>query len=636
MPASPSKKEVSAAPRFAGLGSIISIAGVLIAGKFISDKINGIIDHVNEVVRGILAQIKRDLDDLINTLETKYQDNLNLTLDKLDDFTRNKLLEITDLFGTINQGVQDDINLITSNLQNTLQKAILELEDSLKKTILIAGETAVYVVDRATYQIVFIIALVALGVGLIAFPWVLLKTGLPEGFTRILILSLMGLFVLFFGALAAVPKFRAWLIRFTGLGIKAKIDASGLGAGPVVISVDPATLQVGKDTELKLWGTNLLPDGQAPTATLAGSPVPLRASSPDTLVLDVSQFTWSGDSGSYPVVLAYANGKSATAVVHLVKPVQPANLTVSLVIKPNPVQKGNPVTATITVKNAGPGPIEKPFKVFWYPDGVGTYERLDIARLDAGESKVLVQTRAYPVAGKFTSYAVVDPDHEIDETNAGETDNKSDEIQLTVSEPPKPQDPGIRFYTDTLANKGLQAFLTEDTPETKFIFPGGADMADTISAIELVGDSLVALVYEHSNYGGRVLYVDHNMDTPELAGKAFNDMISSVKLLAKGSIGGITIYEDAGYKGKSSFLLRGRNYSQYDLAKLGGFVYPSYGGTGITISKISSIQFHGVDTVTAYLYPNKKVVIPVSGGGIPNLKNVNGVDLNDKIIAFDV
>ncbi|UCE07925.1 MAG: hypothetical protein JSW07_07810 [bacterium] len=66
------------------LGSIITVGGLIIASKVISNQIKGIIDEVGDQVRDILRQIDGQIQSLIRDLEKTYQNNLNITLNSLD------------------------------------------------------------------------------------------------------------------------------------------------------------------------------------------------------------------------------------------------------------------------------------------------------------------------------------------------------------------------------------------------------------------------------------------------------------------------------------------------------------------------------------------------------------------------
>ena len=121
-----------------------------------------------------------------------YQDNLNVTINSLDAATRNKLLELQGLIDQVNQTLQQDIALASQAAKDVIRKAsleirraTLELEQSLKNVIIVGGETAAYVVDRAIYDAILVIALVLLGVGLLVFILLLFLRRLPQGLARV-------------------------------------------------------------------------------------------------------------------------------------------------------------------------------------------------------------------------------------------------------------------------------------------------------------------------------------------------------------------------------------------------------------------------------------------------------------------
>ncbi|MBZ0300728.1 MAG: hypothetical protein K8J31_13345, partial [Anaerolineae bacterium] len=245
-------------------------------------------------VRATLEQLEGTLLDLMNELQETYQNNLNITLDSIDALTRNKILELENMMLTVNELLQDDIRLISDEAKGVIQEAALRarvLSDDIKRdlqdVVIVAGETGVFLIERTAENIVIIASVILLAVGLLIFVGLLLRGGVKgTGFAAILGYLLLLAYVALFGALILVPQFRGFVMTSVGIGLRDRLET--IINQPNVFAVIPDEIKVGETEEIEIWGSQLTPNGEQPTITIAGSAVPVAAIGGDRIVLDVS------------------------------------------------------------------------------------------------------------------------------------------------------------------------------------------------------------------------------------------------------------------------------------------------------------------------------------------------------------
>ena len=324
-------------------------------------------------VRGTLDQLNNDISTIVQTLSQTYQDNLNVTINSLDAATRNKLLELQGLIDQVNQTLQQDIALASQAAKDVIRKAsleirraTLELEQSLKNVIIVGGETAAYVVDRAIYNAILVIAIVMLGVGLLVFILLLFLRRLPQGLACALLIGFIAFYLALFGSLALVPPVRGYAMTFTGIGLEQRLEK--VANEPRILDIIPDRIILGDTREVEIWGNTLRPQDQSPTVKIADRSVPVSAASNERVVANVAGF--SAAEGSTNLVLTYEGRDGPREVVQLVRltptPTPPDLVITGFSIDPaSPVQRGN-ARATITVRNQGNG-AARSFVVQWRP-----------------------------------------------------------------------------------------------------------------------------------------------------------------------------------------------------------------------------------------------------------------------------
>ena len=245
-------------------------------------------------VRTTLQELDGILGDLLAELEETYQDNLNITIDSLDAVTRNKLLEVESIMLSVNEMIQDDIRLIGDEARQLLQDATLQariladdIKGDLQDVVIVAGETGVFLIERATENIIIIASVILLAIGIIVFVVVLFRRGVTSaGFAAILGYVLILAYIALFGAMVLSPQLRGQVIATTGIGLRDRLET--VINQPSIFAVIPNAINIGETDELDIWGSQLLAGGEEPEITIADVPVPTSAISRDRIVLDVS------------------------------------------------------------------------------------------------------------------------------------------------------------------------------------------------------------------------------------------------------------------------------------------------------------------------------------------------------------
>lgn len=425
----PSTVVVQAANPLETLGDLLSL------GKNTVRELQNAINIAGNEARVTLEKLNNDLTLLLDALEQTYHDNLNITLNSLDDATSKKLLEVEDLILSVNQELQADITLASEEAQAVINQASQEIKglssevkQSLNEVIVVGGNTVAHLLDRSTYNLILVIALIFLGIGLLLFIWLLFSGQRPEGLIGTLAFFLISVYLASFSGLAFVPKFRGQVMAVTGVGLEQSLKK--VQNKPRIFDVVPEVIVIGETKEIEIWGNSLLPDDQPPLATIANYDVPVVALSEERIVLNVEQL--NAPEGSANLILKYDNQQKVLGVVSLALPYiapPPADLVITnFKITPSkPRQRGN-AQATITLANQG-GSEAKDFKLEWKPLTNAPGKIISVGSLKAGESKPFSFNSAYSKVGTFETIAIADANNNVPESNEA---NNSIAQQITV------------------------------------------------------------------------------------------------------------------------------------------------------------------------------------------------------------
>ncbi len=299
-----------AAPSHSPLLTVAAVIASAFVGKALVSDLIG--DAAGEV-RDILEQVNDMLDDLIDNLGATYGDMLEVTFDQLDEFTRTQLERIYSLteqlqvdlqvgLENLNTTILDDLQFITTQVRATLAQAT--------DTVVVAIGGAVLIIDKSAFNAAFIIVLILLALGLIAFTWLLFTRRLPpDPPSRRLTYIGMGAFVLVFGTLL-LPQGRAYALTWSDFG--RKVEAL---THPEIFDVRPDTLVIGKTQELLLFGARFAPEGASPTVRLGDLELPVAAAGNELVAVSLAGVDLAGFSGSQTVTLLTAEDEVATATV---------------------------------------------------------------------------------------------------------------------------------------------------------------------------------------------------------------------------------------------------------------------------------------------------------------------------------
>ena len=275
----------------------------------IANPLCGAIDELGEETRATIITASEEIQELIDLIDEVYKDNLDFTIDKLDTFTRNKIFEVEDLIKSLNSELQDTVKLISGELDGLiktfnqeLRTTINEMEESIKDVVAFTIAGVVYLIDRATLNIIVIVSLILLGVGLIVFATLLFRARKEQSRLRLVGMGLMVIHILFFGALVLSPDFRAQIIVSTQLGLRQAIEQDA--NIPEIQVLQPNPLNLADHDRLEVWGAYLLENGEAPEVRIDGQTLPLIEADNSILILDTTGLQF-GNNVTSSVDLTY-------------------------------------------------------------------------------------------------------------------------------------------------------------------------------------------------------------------------------------------------------------------------------------------------------------------------------------------
>jgi hypothetical protein len=388
----------------------------------------------------LLEQINTEVTELLAKVSDTYQANLYITIDSLDQFTRNKLLELQSLFEQVVDAVKDTVAFIGETILAVLRQVSLEIrrvsadiKRDLEEVILVGGITGSALLDRATNNALTIAAFAFLGIGLLLFIGLLLTRRMPTGPVAYAAIALALVYLVLFGSLALVPSARAYAMKNTGIGLREQMES--VTATPRILDIFPQVIIVGTTKELEIWGSGLRHDNVTPTVRLQSLSLTPRAASNDLVVVDVAAITLS--DGSSDVILQYNGQDGPRAIVRVARtppPPAPADLIVTgLTIDPPAPLRGGYTRALVTIRNQGMGGTRKAFKVTWKPTVSGPTITNSVPALDAGVLTTVAFEHTYLQNGTFDTIATVDALGDIAEVTEA---NNTRTQRVTVNDPP--------------------------------------------------------------------------------------------------------------------------------------------------------------------------------------------------------
>lgn len=393
------------------IGALITIGGLLIAGKLAKDGIDDSISKVDAAAAARMAQAKKMIEDLIKLIEEKYQDNLQLTLDSLDEFAAGQFARAYDLIMDINQEIQRTIGVVEEATIRVIEKAGAELRvtvdfiiQKVEQLVIVAAESGVWVIDNVWETLISVLALLFLiGVVLIAYTQAgaIMRTEKLPSPRRLAIYTAISVVLLIIGLMLLLVKpARAFIMSRSVSALQTRLETN---LNPDIFSVIPYTLTKGQpDTELKIIGDNL--PTQAPIVTVGGIEVPVKISQ-ERLVVG----TLSGNvlqlSGVQEVKLTYTGlAQPLTDYVEFVEP--GADLVVeSITVTPQQPTAGDSFTVRVRVTNQGSPVTGYNLEMNYGLPAIPTQTQNVTQPLAQGASAEFTFTGAYTTPGNFTAFA---------------------------------------------------------------------------------------------------------------------------------------------------------------------------------------------------------------------------------------
>ena len=303
---------------------LLTIGGVLGVGKLTQGLVNDTIDKAEGAAKDVMREAAAQISKLLQQIESTYGDALNTTLDSLDSFTGQQLARLAALFDQINQKLMEDVAVIQQAVIDLLQQVnqmVQQVLTRLEDLIVVGVRGATFVIDKTTYNMAFLIAVVLLAIGLLIFTGLLWKGKVPKGWVRVVALSFMAFYILLFSALL-VPQTRVYAITMVGQADKLK----DIGSGARIFAVTPARVFRGATVDLTLVGAHFHVNGD-PMVVIAGQEVAPQAHS-DTHIAVRLTGALANLSGPQSITVKTADGKqSSPAIVEFASPPPPSQIT---------------------------------------------------------------------------------------------------------------------------------------------------------------------------------------------------------------------------------------------------------------------------------------------------------------------
>jgi hypothetical protein len=198
---------------------LVKASGVESTLTLIGDQGVRVTETMGQETRDTLDTFQANNAKTIQLLSEEYQGNLEVTIDSLDAGTQAILRNIEESLTVVNALLQDDIVLVTeSSIEvieaagSELQQSVELLEQSVGNTVVLAGETTAYVIDRASNDTLAILSVLMLGIGFLLCIYLFFRHKIPEGKARYVAFALMIVYLIFFAVLTLSPEARAFLI----------------------------------------------------------------------------------------------------------------------------------------------------------------------------------------------------------------------------------------------------------------------------------------------------------------------------------------------------------------------------------------------------------------------------------------
>ena len=197
--------------------------------KELSQSVEKLIPLAADETKQVLEKLQQVLTVLRKDLSEVYDDKLNSTVNKLDQFSTKKIKEVNVLVNETNELLKSDITLIGKESRKTIESLTLAID----KLLIGWGETSVYIIDRLVYNIIILIALVMLGVGLLMLFKMFFKIGMPKGSEKYIIFPSIMIYLILFSSVLFSPDLRVYIMKYTGVGLIERVSKFPLPSEPL-------------------------------------------------------------------------------------------------------------------------------------------------------------------------------------------------------------------------------------------------------------------------------------------------------------------------------------------------------------------------------------------------------------------
>ena len=350
------------APAQAQIGAAITVFGLLEALRQATNNIERLMSTATADVHSVLESLDNNIQGLINELETKYRDNLDITISSVDNALNGRLLQVSQIITQVNDLIGENVTQIEASALTVLRSASDELQlnvaairQSLADSVVVTVQGVTYVLNAAFLNTLSIIAIIALAIGAIVFIVLLFTRGLPRDLGQWLVFVLMLVYLVFFGALLFSSDLRAWVMVRANQGVQAELVFT---RQPELISVSPrrVVLNSNANPSINLRGLNLVPSATPPAISIGGQSISSGVGYGDREInVSLRAFPAPAD-GEVTVLLDYGSAYPAlSAALTVMTPTPtlgPANLAVQSVTfnPPVPIARRQ-VVATVTIEN---------------------------------------------------------------------------------------------------------------------------------------------------------------------------------------------------------------------------------------------------------------------------------------------
>lgn len=282
-----------AAPADADTGLLQNVGDLISLGANTVREIKEAIKVAGAESRETLEALSNEIQKTIDQLSQTYQENLQVTIGSLDEITRRKLIEFQNLLLSVNNALQEDIRLIGLEARTTIQTAAAQcallsaqITQNLNELIIVAGNTASFVVDKATFNLILVISVILLGIGLIVFACMLFTKKLPKSmFARVTSIVFIFVFLGIFAGLIFIPSTRVYAVTAMG-GSVTELQTSP--RTPKILFTKVDTVTIGVDKTITLTGINLLSDSK-PRVYLGEIELKVDANDDNKIIANISQ-----------------------------------------------------------------------------------------------------------------------------------------------------------------------------------------------------------------------------------------------------------------------------------------------------------------------------------------------------------